>query len=50
MVALTGFDPTRDVGELLVASNGTPNTGLAMAARQLRRRQDRGGGHWPWRQ
>jgi hypothetical protein len=31
LIALTGFDPTRDVGELLVASNGTPNTGLAMA-------------------
>jgi hypothetical protein len=31
LVTLTGFDPTLDVGELLVASNGTPNTGLAMA-------------------
>lgn len=31
LIALTGFDPTRDVGELLVASNGAPNTGLAMA-------------------
>jgi len=31
LITLTGFDPTRDVGELLVATNGTPNTGLAMA-------------------
>jgi hypothetical protein len=31
VVALTGFDPTRDVREALVASNGAPNSGLAMA-------------------
>src|SRR5580700_2234989 len=31
LIALTGFDPTRDVHELLAASNGTPNTGLALA-------------------
>ena len=31
LITLTGFDPTRDVGELLAASNGTPNTGLALA-------------------
>jgi hypothetical protein len=31
VVALTGFDPTRDVRETLVASNGTPNSGLALA-------------------
>jgi hypothetical protein len=33
LVALTGFDPRRDVRELLVASNGNPqgHTGLALA-------------------
>ena len=31
LIALTGFDPTRDVRETLVASNGAPNTGLALA-------------------
>src|SRR5215467_95279 len=33
LVALTGFDPRRDVRELLVASNGVPGskTGLALA-------------------
>lgn len=31
LIALTGFDPTRDVSELLAASNGTPNTGLLLA-------------------
>jgi len=33
LVALTGFDPRRDVGELLVASDGVPQgkTGLALA-------------------
>jgi hypothetical protein len=31
LVALTGFDPTRDVRETLVASNGAPNSGLALA-------------------
>src|SRR5260370_38650297 len=33
LVALTGFDPRRDVRELLVASNGVPqgHTGLALA-------------------
>ena len=31
MVALTGFDPTRDVRETLVASNGAPQSGLALA-------------------
>jgi hypothetical protein len=31
VVALTGFDPTRDVRETLVASNGSPNSGLALA-------------------
>jgi hypothetical protein len=33
LVALTGFDPRRDVDELLVASNGAPqsHTGLALA-------------------
>jgi len=33
LVALTGFDPRRDVNELLVASNGVPQgkTGLALA-------------------
>ena len=29
--ALTGFDPSKDLNELLCASNGTPNTGLALA-------------------
>jgi hypothetical protein len=28
---LTGFDPAKDLTELLCASNGTPNTGLALA-------------------
>src|SRR6476620_4797836 len=34
LVALTGFDPRRDVDELLVASDGVPQgkTGLALAA------------------
>jgi len=31
LIALTGFDPTRDVNETLVASSGTPDTGLALA-------------------
>ena len=31
LIALTGFDPTRDVNEALVASTGAPNAGLAMA-------------------
>lgn len=31
LIALTGFDPTRDVNEVLVATNGTPNTGLVLA-------------------
>jgi hypothetical protein len=31
VIALTGFDPTRDVRETLVASNGAPNSGLALA-------------------
>jgi len=31
LVALTGFDPTRDVREALVASNGVPNSGLVLA-------------------
>jgi hypothetical protein len=31
VIALTGFDPTRDVRETLVASNGTSNSGLALA-------------------
>src|ERR1700676_5325702 len=31
IAALTGFDPTRDVRETLVASNGAPNSGLALA-------------------
>ncbi|HMC60710.1 MAG TPA: hypothetical protein VKJ01_16090 [Candidatus Solibacter sp.] len=31
LIALTGFDPTRDVGETLVASTGAPETGLALA-------------------
>src|SRR5437899_7055264 len=33
LVALTGFDPRRDVRELLVSSDGTPqgHTGLALA-------------------
>src|SRR5947208_16310506 len=33
LVALTGFDPRRDVRELLVATNGAPDgkTGLALA-------------------
>jgi len=30
-VAMTGFDPTRDVSELLFATNGVPQTGLALA-------------------
>jgi len=34
LVALTGFDPRRDVRELLVASDGVPQgkTGLALAS------------------
>jgi len=31
LIALTGFDPTQDVSELLAASNGTPKTGLVVA-------------------
>ena len=31
LIALTGFDPTRDVTETLVASTGAPETGLALA-------------------
>lgn len=31
LTALTGFDPSQDLNELLCASNGTPNTGLALA-------------------
>jgi|SRR5271157_590028 len=31
LIALTGFNPTQDVNELLAASNGTPNTGLVLA-------------------
>ena len=31
LIALTGFDPTRDVTEILVASTGAPETGLALA-------------------
>jgi len=31
LIALTGFDPTRDVSEILVASTGAPETGLALA-------------------
>src|SRR5436305_6332246 len=31
VIALTGFDPTRDVGEVLAASTGAPQTGLAVA-------------------
>src|SRR5712691_4397486 len=31
VIALTGFDPTRDVGETLVATNGAANSGLALA-------------------
>jgi len=31
LIAQTGFDPTRDVTEVLAATNGTPNTGLALA-------------------
>ncbi|HXB75056.1 MAG TPA: hypothetical protein VNY05_42885 [Candidatus Acidoferrales bacterium] len=31
LIALTGFDPTRDVNETLVASTGAPETGLALA-------------------
>jgi hypothetical protein len=31
LITLTGFDPTRDVSEVLVASTGAPNTGLALA-------------------
>jgi len=31
LIALTGFDPTRDVSEFLVASTGAPETGLALA-------------------
>jgi hypothetical protein len=31
LTALTGFDPSKDLNELLCASNGTQNTGLALA-------------------
>lgn len=31
LIALTNFDPTRDVHEVLAATNGTPNTGLMLA-------------------
>lgn len=31
LIALTGFDPTRDVNEVLVASTGAPDSGLALA-------------------
>lgn len=31
LTALTGFDPSKDLNELVTASNGTPNTGLALA-------------------
>ena len=31
LIALTGFDPTRDVNETLVATTGVKNTGLALA-------------------
>src|SRR5215467_5914381 len=31
LITLTGFDPTRDVHELLAVSNGVPNTGLVVA-------------------
>src|ERR1051326_3991331 len=31
LIALTGFDPTRDVHETLVATNGAPKTGLVLA-------------------
>ena len=31
LIALTGFDPTRDVREVLVASSGAAETGLALA-------------------
>jgi hypothetical protein len=31
LVAETGFDPAKDLNELLCASNGAPNTGLALA-------------------
>src|SRR5215831_2143011 len=35
LATLTGFDPRRDVRELLVASNGVPKTGLALAKGQF---------------
>jgi hypothetical protein len=31
LIALTGFDPTKDLTEVLCATNGEPNTGLALA-------------------
>jgi hypothetical protein len=31
LIAQTGFDPSKDLNELLCATNGTPNTGLALA-------------------
>jgi hypothetical protein len=31
LIALTGFDPSKDLNEVLCASNGEPNTGLALA-------------------
>ena len=31
LIALTGFDPSKDLNELLCATNGTPNTGIALA-------------------
>jgi hypothetical protein len=31
LTALTGFDPSMDLNEVLCASNGAPNTGLALA-------------------
>jgi hypothetical protein len=31
LIVLTGFDPTKDLTEVLCATNGEPNTGLALA-------------------
>ncbi len=31
LITLTGFDPSKDLNEVLCASNGDPNTGLALA-------------------
>lgn len=31
LIALTGFDPSKDLNEVLCATNGEPNTGLALA-------------------